>query len=160
MIFSAAPAGDLPRHGIGEVTRQTNLSFQPQGRLFYRPQQAEDAWVELPFTVESKKPRRLLMRGTRARDYGRYQAYLNGAKLSEPLDMYSDHLSDWEWHLLDFWPEPGEYTLRLECVGKHPQSTGHYLGVESVRLRERRPRVKKCAHDKDKDWREEPVLYQ
>ncbi len=65
----------------------------------------------------------------------------------------------WEWHLLDFWPEPGEYTLRLECIGKNPKSTGYFLGVESVRLRERRPRVKDWAQDKDKDWREGPILY-
>jgi hypothetical protein len=63
----------------------------------------------------------------------------------------NDGLSDWEWHLLDFWPDPGEYTLRLECVGKNPKSTGHFLGIESVRLRQRRPRVKQWARDKDKD---------
>jgi hypothetical protein len=64
-----------------------------------------------------------------------------------------------EYHLLDFWPEPGKYALRLECVGKNAESGGYYLGMESVRLRERRPRVKKYGHDKDKDWREKPMLY-
>jgi len=100
-----------------------------------------------------------LIKGTRAPDYGRYQAYLNGVKLGRPIDLYHDGVSDWEWHLLDFWPDPGEYKLRLECVGKNPKSTGHFLGIESVRLRDRRPRVKEWARDKDKDWREEPILY-
>ena len=100
-----------------------------------------------------------MIKGTRAPDYGRYQAYLNGVKLHGPIDLYHDGVTDWEWHLLDFWPEPGEYTLRLECVGKNTKSTGYFLGIESIRLRERRPRVKEWARDKDKDWRENPILY-
>ncbi len=59
---------------------------------------------------------------------------------------------------MDFWPEPGDYTLRLECVGKDRDSSGYFLGIESVRLRERRPRVKDWAQDKDKDW-PRPILY-
>ena len=33
------------------------------------------------------------------------------------------------------------------------------IGVNSIRLRERRPRVKAFGYDKDKDWRKEQVLY-
>jgi hypothetical protein len=75
------------------------------------------------------------------------------------MDLYSKDVASREFHLLDFWPEPGKYTLRLECVGRNPASTGCYLGIESVRLRERRPRVSEYRHDIDKDWRKEPMLY-
>jgi hypothetical protein len=61
--------------------------------------------------------------------------------------------------LLDFWPDPGTYKLKLVCVGRNVASSGHYLGIESVRLRERRPRVTAFGHDKDKDWRKNPLLY-
>jgi len=67
---------------------------------------------------------------------------------------------DQEVHLLDLWPDPGKHTVRLECVGKNPQSQGYYLGIESVRLRERRPRVAEFGHDKDKDWRQHAILYE
>jgi hypothetical protein len=60
---------------------------------------------------------------------------------------------------MDFWPDPGEYKLRLECVGKNRDSSGYNIGVNSIRLRERRPRVKAFGYDKDKDWRKEQVLY-
>lgn len=60
---------------------------------------------------------------------------------------------------LDFYPEPGSYRLRLECVGKHVLSTGYCLGLESVRLRECRPRVKTYGHEKDGDWKENPILH-
>ena len=76
------------------------------------------------------------------------------------LDFYSKDTESWEFHLLDFWPDPGTYALRLECVGKNPSSAGCWIGVESVRLRERRPRVKEWAFEKDKDWRKAPVLYE
>jgi len=75
------------------------------------------------------------------------------------MDGYNSKVVNEEFHLLDFWPEPGTYTLRLECVGKNPQSTGHYLGLESVRLRERRPRVLQYGFEKDSDWRKHPKLY-
>ena len=40
------------------------------------------------------------------------------------MDFYSAKIVSEEFHLLDFWPEPGTYTLRLECVGKNAQSAG------------------------------------
>ena len=96
---------------------------------------------------------------TKSYDFGRYQAYLNGVKLGEPIDLYSAEVANKEFHLLDFWPEPGIYTLRLECVGKNPQSSGYYLGIESVRLRDAGPAWPSYGHDKDKDWKQKPELY-
>ena len=75
------------------------------------------------------------------------------------MDFYNAKVVNEESHLLDFWPEPGEYTLRLECAGKNTASSGFFCGIESLRLRGRRPRVTAMAHDKDKDWRKDPKLY-
>jgi hypothetical protein len=151
-------AGD-GHHGSGPARPQplTELYLEPQ--LLYQPKSAEDAWIEIPIEVVKKEPLRLLIQATLAPDYGRYQATLDGVKLGEPMDFYSPDLKSREFHLLDFWPEPGTYKLRLSCVGKSTTSEGHYLGVESARLRERRPRVQAMGHDKDKDWRQSPVLY-
>jgi len=123
-------------HGIGEAVAQ-NLDFYPDGHLFYRPEAPDDAWVEIPFEVEKKEPQRLLLVMTRSYDYGKYQAYLNGVKLGGVIDLYSSETSTREYHLL-----------------------GCYLGIESVRLRQRRPRVSQYRHDVDKDWRKKPVLYE
>jgi hypothetical protein len=146
-------------HGQGEAVAQ-NLDLYPNGHLFYKPQQPENAWIEIPFEVRTREPLRLLLVMTHADDYGRYQAFLNGVKLGRPMDLYGSEVSTREHHLLDFWPEPGRYTLRLECVGKNPASTGYYAGIESVRLRERRPRVTEYHHDAGKDWQKNPVLYE
>ncbi len=146
-------------HGPGEAVAQ-NLDLYPSGHLFYKPPQQENAWIEIPFEVEKKEPKRLLLVMTHSYDYGQYQASLNSVRLGGVIDLYSRDTSTREHHLLDFWPEPGKYTLRLECVGKNVASSGYYLGIESVRLRERRPRVLNWAHDKDKDWRTNPILYE
>jgi len=156
------PAADFTAekyHGVGAVTAQ-QLDLYEGKQLLYMPKQAEGAFLEIPFEVKKKEPLRLLLNMTKAEDFGRYQASLNGVKLGGVIDLYSPKIVNEEVHLMDFWPEPGTYTLRLECVGKNGQSQGYYCGIESVRLRERRPRVSEMGFDKDYDWKTKPKLYQ
>ncbi|MEK7677381.1 MAG: glycoside hydrolase family 172 protein [Verrucomicrobiota bacterium] len=149
---------DQKFHGAGNATTQ-QIDLYPTAQLLYTPKQAEGAWLEIPFEIAKKEPLRLLLNMTCSYDFGQYQAYLNGVKLGDVMDFHNAKIVNQEFHLLDFWPEPGRYTVRLECVGKNPQSSGYYLGIESVRLRERCPRVQEYGHDKDKDWRKERILY-
>jgi len=67
---------------------------------------------------EREGPVRLLINATRSYDFGTYQAYLNGIKIGPVLDFYNKDTQSWEFHLLDFWPDPGTYTLKLVCVGR------------------------------------------
>jgi len=157
-IMAAQAFTAAKHHGQGRAEVQ-DLDLYPEGHLLYKPQGRDDAWLEIPFEIEEKKPLRLLLVMTQSYDFGKYQAYLNGVKLGSAMDLFSKEVTTREHHLLDFWPEPGSYTLRLECVGKHANSGAHYLGIESVRLRERRPRVRDYGHDAEKDWREKPLLY-
>ena len=145
-------------HGAGSVAAQ-QLNLYPGEQLLYKATQADSSWLEIPFEVKTREPLRLLLNMTKADDFGRYQAYLDGTKIGGVMDFFNPKIVSEEFHLLDFWPEPGPHTLRLECVGKNVQSAGFYCGIESVRLRERRPRVREMAHDKDKDWKQEPKLY-
>jgi hypothetical protein len=147
------------RHGEGQTTRQ-QLELYDGPQVLYRPSQAENAWIEIPFEVKKKEPLRLVLNMTKSYDFGKYQALLNGVPLGGVMDLYSKKVESEEQPLLDFWPEPGAYTLRLQCAGKNPNSTGYLLGMESLRLRERRPRVADYGHDKDKDWKQTKALYQ
>jgi len=157
-IFRAAAAGTKLTRGAGPASVQRLLGY-PEGQILYKPPEPEGAWVEVPFEVRKKRPCRLLLNMTRSYDFGKYRATLNGVRIGGVMDFYNKTTDNWEYHLLDFWPDPGKYTLRLECVGSNRLSTGCWLGIESVRLRERRPRVAKWGHDSDKDWRKKPVLY-
>ena len=114
-----------------------------------------------PIEVKAKEPLHLVVEGTAmAERRDGWQASLDGVKIGAPLDFHAPQNEDREFPLLDFWPEPGLHTLRLECVGRDATSLGTSCAVESVRLMERRPRVAAMAHDKNKDWRKEPRLYQ
>jgi len=158
-IIPARQYTDDRYHGQGKAVVQS-LNIYPDSHLLYRPKAKDGAWLEIPFEVEKKQPQRLLLMMTRSYDFGQYQAYLDGVKLGGVMDLYSEQIVSREYHLLDFWPDPGKYTLRLECVGKNLKSTGYYLGIESARLRQRRPRVQEYGHDADKDWRKNPILYE
>lgn len=149
-------ARTVSRHGAGSVQAQQLDMYLHK---LYMPEAREGAFIEIPFEVTKKEPLRLLLNMTTSYDFGTYQASLNGIKLGGPMDFYSAEVKNREFHLLDFWPDPGEYTLRLDCVGKNPISQGFFAGLESLRLRERRPRVTTYAWDKDRDWRKDPVLY-
>ncbi|AIE87110.1 hypothetical protein OP10G_3742 [Fimbriimonas ginsengisoli Gsoil 348] len=116
--------------------------------------------LEVPFTVSEKEPLRLLINMGQGPDLGIYEVSVDGVKLGGPMDFYAPKVESREYHFLDFWPDPGTYVLRLDCVGKNHLSSGYGLIIESVRLRERRPRVKEMAHDRDKDWRTTPIYYE
>jgi len=146
------------RHGAGDVLMRVNEESGGD-ELIYKPRREEGAWVEIPFEVKAKEPLHLVLLGSRSEDGGRYQPFLNGVKIGRPLDFYAERRDVEEFELLDFWPEPGAYTFRLESTGKNPRSAGLACAIESVRLLERRPRVAAYGHDRDKDWRKNPILY-
>jgi hypothetical protein len=147
-------------HSPGEAIEQLLRELYQQPQMFFTPKSEKDAWVKLPLDVKKKEPLRLLVNATRAPDYGIYQAYLDDVPIGKPMDLYNDKVDNFEFHLLDFWPEPGKYAFTMKCVGKNSKSSGARLGVESVRLRERRPRVADLGRDKDNDWRKKPTVFE
>ncbi|MFO7616464.1 MAG: glycoside hydrolase family 172 protein [Bacteroidales bacterium] len=157
-VFPASAAIALKTISNATGVIQDNLDHYMDGQLLLAPT-SDRASVVIPFTVGEKKPTRLLVAVTKAPDYGIWQAYLNGIKVGPTMNLYDKAVKEWEHHLLDFWPDPGEYRLELRLVGKDHFSSGNLLGIESVRLRERRPRVAEFAYDRDNDWKAEPKLY-
>jgi hypothetical protein len=158
-IVYAKDFSDAKHHGQGDAAVQEMPKLYEQPQLRFEPKSAEDAWLEMTVEVKRKEPLRLIINATCGPDLGKYQATLDGVKIGEPLDFYAAEMSYKEFPLIDFWPEPGIYTLRLTCVGKNKLSEGVNVAIESLRLRERRPRVEKYGHDKNKDWRKQPLFY-
>jgi len=158
-VFMATSVVAQKNYRNGNAQNQDNLDHYMNGQLLFNPIN-DQASVSIPFTVAERKPLRLLLAVTKAPDYGIWQAYLNGIRVGAPVNLYDKEVHEWEHHLLDFWPEPGDYSLELRLVGQDHFSTGKALGIESVRLRERRPRVTGYAFDKDNDWKTNPKLYE
>ena len=144
-------------HGKGELRLEEGVEYlEAGGQLVFEPASQGEGWIEIPVVVERKEPLRLLVELSRSREGGIWQPSLDGVKLGDPIDLYGEKPHLLEDHLLDFWPEPGRYMFRLECVGKSERSHGIKIGIYSVRLRERRPRVEAFGYEKDWDWRENP----
>jgi hypothetical protein len=59
-----------------------------------------------------------------------------GRKIAD-YDFYSQDLKVKDNYLGSFKLAPGKHTLRFEGVGRNPLAKGNYLGLDSVRLRER-----------------------
>jgi len=127
--------------------------------LFVPLDSQHEAKFEVMFHVVEKEPLRLLINVAKGPNMGVFTVSLDGVAMGEEMDFYSPHVEQREYHFLDFWPEPGSYTLTLTCIGKNHLSAGSDLLIESVRLRERRPRVKEMALDKDNDWGSNPIFY-
>jgi hypothetical protein len=144
----------------GASTELRDLPEHFDLQVLWVPGHDLDQPFEIRFTVADKEPLRLLANLGLGPDLGIFQASLDGIDLRDPMDLYAPSIEAREFHLLDFWPDPGEYVLRLTRLGKNHLSSGEGLAIESVRLRERRPRVRDMAHDRDKDWRADPVFYE
>lgn len=131
------------RNTPGEVTLQAGYDWTGAGQIFFRPgtpSQAGDTsiFLEFDFNVPSDgKPRAPVLRLTRSYDYGRWRILLDGTLLGDPIDLYSAEIGVID-HVLDIKAiAPGRHTIRMECIGSNPRSSGNYLGIDSVRLRER-----------------------
>ncbi len=142
----------------GQVEIQDNLDFYPKGQFFFDPS-GSAASFSIPFRVEKKEPLRLLLAVTKAPDYGIWQAYLNDIKIGDPMNLYDSRVRDWDHHLLDFWPDPGDYVLELRLLGQDLRSSNDLLGIESIRLRKRNSLVEQFAYEKERDWKTDPTLY-
>jgi len=122
----------------GEAVLQKGYEWTGEGQLFFRAT-APDASIELAFDVKEKEPRALVLPLTRSYDYGTWRVLLDGAEKVARIDLYRPEIEVEEIGLGTFSLEPGTHTLRFELLGRNPLSRGAFLGVDSVRLRERLP---------------------
>jgi hypothetical protein len=122
----------------GESRLQAGYEWTGEGQIFFKPSAVSGAFFEFDFeTPADGKRRALVLRLTHAYDYGIWRVLLDGTQVGEPLDLYSKDIAVRD-HVLDYHAlTPGRHTMRLECIGQNPLSTAPYLGVDSVRLRER-----------------------
>jgi hypothetical protein len=92
--------------------------------------------------------RGLVLRLTRAPDYGRYRIFLDDEPISSlsdypdwnpraPFDFYGPTVDTRDLYLGTYELSPGKHTLRFEGAGQNTASTGNYLGLDSIRFRQR-----------------------
>jgi hypothetical protein len=131
------PVLNKPEHNPGG---QDMRSFGATGwsgntQLFWQPTAAGEK-LDLGFNVEKAGKYNILVRLTKAGDYGMEQFSVNGQKAGEPIDNFSgtgvtigDPVSIGTFDL-----NAGQNTLTVEVTGKNPTSQSFLFGLDYIKL--------------------------
>ena len=130
----------------GRGSLQKGFHWTGDGQVFFRNDNS-DATLEVAFMVEKEEYRQLTLRMTTANDYGIYDISLDGQKVREHVDFYSELIGMTEINLGSRNLPVGEHRLEFKFVGKRGESGGTFLGLDSVRLRERWDKKREAPAD-------------
>ncbi len=117
---------------------QAGYDWTPPGQLFVKTE-SDTAAVDVTFEWTPTDRRAVVLPLTRSYDFGIWRIKLDGEVKVDALDLYAAETHVEEISLGTFAPKPGKHVLRFELAGKNAVSTGRYLGLDSIRLRERQP---------------------
>ena len=96
---------------------------------------APGAVLDLGFTVEKEGRYDVTLSLTRAPDYARLKVEVDGQASSVSPDPYAPTvMPPAPWKLGTFALRPGSRKVSLMIIGKHPKSTGYFVGVNHLRL--------------------------
>ena len=140
-------------HSAGSLQLQKGYDWTGAGQLFFVPSSGR-AFLQVRFRVADSTRSGLVLRLTRAPDYGRWRILLDGHEATAlaaypewnargAQDFYARDLAVKDLYLGSFALAPGLHTLRFEAAGRNVLSTGGALGLDSVRLRQRWHKLRK-----------------
>lgn len=121
----------------GSASLQEGYPWTGAGQVFFQSDGQGDVSLETTFAIEKQEYRAFILALTRSYDYGIYEVQLDGETLQPALDLFADDTALEEVDCGSRSLAPGEHALRFRLTGKNPRSQGHFLGLDSVRLRER-----------------------
>ena len=124
---SAAKHSDAPLtvQPLGGVTDGKQLWFKPN---------SDKGWVEVTFQTGQEPAVDLVLKTVHSWNYGIYRVMLDGKQIAQ-LDLYSPEVKPTADKLGRHPLDAGTHTLRFECAGKSPASTGYFLGFDALAAR-------------------------
>lgn len=122
----------------GECELQKGFEWTGEGQVLFRGQKiGSSLTVTFRAPRDAAEHRALVLVLTRSYDFGVYRVTLDGKVVQEEIDLYAKDVAVTELMLgTRDWGD-GPHELRFECVGRNPASRGWFLGLDSVRLRQR-----------------------
>lgn len=105
------------------------------GKQFMFTPAEQNASVTMKFAVEKADTYDVYIYPTKSWDYGIYQASLDGTPAGKRTDYYSPDVTQAPAINLgrrDL--SAGEHTIKFQCVGQNPVSSGVYFGLDMIEL--------------------------
>ena len=115
------------------------MTVQPLGgvtdgkQLWFKPN-SDKGWVEVTFQTGQEPAVDLVLKTVHSWNYGIYRVLLDGKQIAQ-LDLYSPEVKPTADKLGRHPLDAGTHTLRFECAGKSPASTGYFLGFDALAAR-------------------------
>jgi hypothetical protein len=139
-------AGAIEFEDLKPSAKTEDLQIQTQTHAQYgwsndeqrlvRAHRAGD-FVEYKIPVPETARRKIVLRGTKAKDYGNCRISVNGGAIAKVFDFYSpDVISTGPIPLGEFTPRNGAILLRFEVMGANAKAEGakYFLGLDCVVL--------------------------
>jgi hypothetical protein len=118
-------------HSDSPLQAQPLPGVSKEGKQLWFTPTDGNGWVQCSFNVDQPITAHLWGKFIHAHDYGIYRATLDGEELGT-VNLYSEKLKRDSYHWGVHALKAGPHVLRLECQGKAEQSSGYYLGLDSL----------------------------
>lgn len=101
--------------------------------------------LTIPFKLDQALAGMGQLKLTKSFDYGTWKVTLDGKTLRgmETLDLYAPTVQPSSFDIGAVDLAAGEHVLKLQCLGKNPNSKGFFLGVDALAVEELTPYVHK-----------------
>ncbi len=132
-LLKGHDAVSTAKHSDDPVEVQSLDGVTDGKQLWFRPT-SDKGWVEVSFESPTNMTAELTAKMVRSYDYGIYRVLLDGKPIAR-LDLYNPEILPTAEKLGTQTLTEGIHTLRFECAGKSPQSTGYFLGCDALVVR-------------------------
>ena len=115
--------------------------------------QCREQGSELELSFEAADPGSgLRLALTKARDYGKFDIFLDGTKIGPTVDLYDPRVTLRKHDIPDLKVALGSHTLTFKCVGKNAMSTNYFFGLDYLEVTGRKTaRIEKPDEVSDTD---------
>lgn len=111
-------------------------TWNESDHILFRGAEVGDS-VELRIPAASPALQQLALHGTKSADFGIIQVTVNGEAAGSAVDLYASRpMPSGAIELGTFAPVDGAFVVRVEAVGKNPESRGALFGIDCVSLAE------------------------
>jgi hypothetical protein len=118
------------KHSEAPLEEQASAAATDGKQLWFRPTD-DQAWIELPFTLEQEMTAELWVKTLHSWDYGKWRVRVDGQDAGT-FDLHNPNITPTPHRIGVHHLTAGAHTLRFESAGKASASAGYLLGFDAL----------------------------